>query len=340
MQTSKEIHLLVKNKEAADLVVCGLTVLDRNCRTLNELGYDVSVKTEGALIPGVPVFRGDFQYPLQFFADGLEGKNSQNGHDVSALLSRESKQNTQKFLEKTLFQNIHDKTEGWIARSLNKKVSFFLTKYLVKTPITPNQISFFCFLIGLIGCVGLLSPRWGVRVGGAFLIQFSSILDGCDGEVARLKLLSSNLGAWLDTIFDDIINFLMLACLIAGYYFQFPNQNLLLVSATSSVAYIGMSFVLYHYLITHGTANAAHFKLSWQKDEEGNEGATLFDKVKPILKRDFVLFLAFIFILIDQRAFLAVFLVPVWVGFFLYMASFIHSLIKKGRQSERELYQS
>ena len=37
---------------------------------------------------------------------------------------------------------------------------------------------------------------------GAVLSLFASILDGCDGEVARLKLQESDFGCWLETICD------------------------------------------------------------------------------------------------------------------------------------------
>jgi len=38
---------------------------------------------------------------------------------------------------------------------------------------------------------------------GTAIILAASYLDCCDGEVARLKLLSSRYGAWLDTIVDE-----------------------------------------------------------------------------------------------------------------------------------------
>jgi CDP-L-myo-inositol myo-inositolphosphotransferase len=51
-------------------------------------------------------------------------------------------------------------------------------------------------------------------IAGALLSVWASILDGCDGEVARFKLLSSKLGCWLDTI-CDYLYYLMTFCGIA-----------------------------------------------------------------------------------------------------------------------------
>jgi phosphatidylglycerophosphate synthase len=37
------------------------------------------------------------------------------------------------------------------------------------------------------------------------------VLDGCDGELARVRFQQSKLGAWLDTFVDDVLNVLMTA---------------------------------------------------------------------------------------------------------------------------------
>ena len=48
---------------------------------------------------------------------------------------------------------------------------------------------------------------WGLgAVLGSLLVQLQSILDGCDGEIARLKFKSSKVGEWLDNILDDQVN--------------------------------------------------------------------------------------------------------------------------------------
>jgi phosphatidylglycerophosphate synthase len=39
---------------------------------------------------------------------------------------------------------------------------------------------------------------------GTVIVLAASYLDCCDGEIARLKLLSSRFGAWIDTIVDEL----------------------------------------------------------------------------------------------------------------------------------------
>lgn len=93
-------------------------------------------------------------------------------------------------------------TDGPISRYLNRPLSLRITKYLVNTNVTPNKISFFSFLISLIASFSFLVGKYTYLLFGAILAQVSSIIDGCDGEIARLKLQSTNFGAWLDAILD------------------------------------------------------------------------------------------------------------------------------------------
>ena len=47
------------------------------------------------------------------------------------------------------------------------------------------------------------------RLGLACSSTLQSMLDGCDGELARVRFQQSKLGAWLDTFVDDVLNVLI-----------------------------------------------------------------------------------------------------------------------------------
>lgn len=248
-------------------------------------------------------------------------------HDVPELIRVENPKFVAQRLAKAHFTEIFAATSGWIARGLNKKISFALTKRLVETKITPNQITVANFILGVAGCLMLLSPAWAWRVFGAALIQFNSILDGCDGEVAGLKVIRSKLGAWLDTISDDVLNNLMFVCVYLGVYFDYREAWLIKVCVATTFASFGVSFFIYHFLITHGTQNAAHYRLSWEKPvANGSAKKTWFDAVKPVLKRDFFVFLSALLIVLDLRHALLGLFIPIWIAFFLYLASFLYGM--------------
>jgi len=91
-----------------------------------------------------------------------------------------------------------------VTRLLYRPISFPLTRLLVWTPITPNQISYLVAAIVVLGCWLTASPSTNRVIAGTLVILAAAYLDCCDGEVARVKLLSSRLGAWLDTVVDEL----------------------------------------------------------------------------------------------------------------------------------------
>ena len=92
--------------------------------------------------------------------------------------------------------------DGFISQYINRPLSRRLSVALSKTLLTPNHITLLSFFMGLIGAVGLATTDRWFWIAGAILIQIASIVDGCDGEIARIKLLQSPQGAWLDTVLD------------------------------------------------------------------------------------------------------------------------------------------
>jgi len=94
-------------------------------------------------------------------------------------------------------------TDGIISRYLNRPVSSTLSLMLYKKRIfiSPNIISVLSFLIALAGSI-FLATRW-FFIGG-ILVQASSIIDGMDGELARLFKRASKFGGLLDSLLDRL----------------------------------------------------------------------------------------------------------------------------------------
>ena len=107
-------------------------------------------------------------------------------------------------------------TDGIFAR-FNRRISVPISRQLIKLPITPNMVSIFTLGVGL--AAGLLFARgsyWNM-LAGAVLSVFASILDGCDGEVARLKLMESDFGCWLETVCDWLYYLFVFAGMGMGF---------------------------------------------------------------------------------------------------------------------------
>ena len=89
---------------------------------------------------------------------------------------------------------------------LIRHLSCLLTPILLKTFLTPNHITFLSLLSGLL-CAGFFSfGIYSLDVAGAFFLVISYTLDNCDGEVARIKNMSSEFGAKFDDAVDWIVD--------------------------------------------------------------------------------------------------------------------------------------
>jgi CDP-L-myo-inositol myo-inositolphosphotransferase len=125
--------------------------------------------------------------------------------------------------EKAMLDSMRGKgNDGPVSHWLNRPISIQISKYLVDFDITPNQISFVSFLLSVLAA-GLfaLGNYWFLALGGV-IAQFASIIDGSDGEVARLKYLSSDYGGWFDAVLDRYAD----AFLLFGLTWYVYSQNL------------------------------------------------------------------------------------------------------------------
>ena len=89
--------------------------------------------------------------------------------------------------------------DGFISRHLNRRISRPVASLLSHTPVTPNQVSFASLGVAL---GTFLSFYNGYHVAGALLAQTSSVVDGIDGDLARLKKMTSAFGGFMDAILD------------------------------------------------------------------------------------------------------------------------------------------
>jgi CDP-L-myo-inositol myo-inositolphosphotransferase len=104
--------------------------------------------------------------------------------------------------KKLLLSSLTKPHDGVISKYINRKFStkIFTPLFLkICGGITPNQLSLITFIMCIASSMFFIS---GHPIVGAIIIQLASILDGCDGEIARLKYMQSSLGDYFDAILD------------------------------------------------------------------------------------------------------------------------------------------
>lgn len=109
-------------------------------------------------------------------------------------------------VEKSLYRGLIKESESFMSRHVERKISLAITRQLINTAMTPNQMSLISIGIGLIGGYFLSFPITSLQTLGALLFLLHSILDGCDGEIARLKYLESRWGGILDFWGDNVVH--------------------------------------------------------------------------------------------------------------------------------------
>ena len=183
-------------------------------------------------------------------------------------------------LENYLLASLRKPDDGFISYYINRRISARISKFLVKTSLTPNMISIISFAMAAVAAYFFSIGNYLMSIIAGILTQIASIIDGCDGEVARLKGLSSKYGALFDTLLDRYADILLVIGIGYGYYLMTQNSLSLLLLAIPLTGFIMSSYARKEYMIRY------------EKQPKG--------KLLLLIRRDFRLFGIFIGALIGM----------------------------------------
>jgi len=153
--------------------------------------------------------------------------------------------------EDALFQGLARNVTNFFARTIDRPMSRAISRVLAPWPITPNQITIFSIGLGIVGALCLLRPTYSFGLLGSFLFLLSTIVDGCDGEIARLKFQESARGAQLDVIGDNVVHAFLFPCVALHAYFADPNGPYLLLGA-SAIAGVIATWAAIYFIVVRG----------------------------------------------------------------------------------------
>ncbi|MCH8980759.1 NTP transferase domain-containing protein [candidate division KSB1 bacterium] len=142
--------------------------------------------------------------------------------------------------ERLLLRATRSSRDGIVAKRLNRRVSNRISKWLIKTPVTPNQISLFNLFLMIFGAWFIAFGKPLNTIIGGIIFQLTSILDGCDGEVAQIKLKDSKFGAFVDTVTDQISYIVFIIGATIGAY-NATNDTVVFWVAGFSLALIAVA---------------------------------------------------------------------------------------------------
>ena len=167
-----------------------------------------------------------------------------------------------KFAQKKLVKSLTKPHDGFVSKHFNRPISGFITsRLLIYTPITPNMITLVNPVLSLV-IYHLLSdgnPLWLIPAG--ILIQFVSIIDGCDGELARLRFTNSKFGGFFDAVVDKYVDTIVIAGLAVSYFNTTHNPIIIPISLILILSLILDGYMpnKYHILTGKKLPSVGHF---------------------------------------------------------------------------------
>ena len=169
---------------------------------------------------------------------------------------------------------------GYISKYANRKASEPIARLLAKTRITPNQVTWVAFGVAFWAFISFI---FGWNIIGGLLVQLSSIVDGIDGSLARLKGMTSTFGGFLDSVLDRYADILIVLGLTLWSLSQEINPGIWLAG----------------FLAMTGT-----ICISYTRARIGPDYQHLFDKgLKSLASRDIRLFLIMVGAIAGQAYF-------------------------------------
>ena len=93
--------------------------------------------------------------------------------------------------------------DGIISRNINRKVSVRIARLIlkIKGDVSPNKLTVLSTATGLISGISFAA---GIPLLGGLFSQLANIMDGVDGDVARISGRVSDLGSFLDAVTDRV----------------------------------------------------------------------------------------------------------------------------------------
>lgn len=120
------------------------------------------------------------------------------------------------------FEEVKDsakRIDAWWTVKVIDPIALRLTYLFANyTGLTPNQITLFSLIFGLLSAYFFLKGDYPNLVLGAIAMELSFVFDCVDGKIARLKKTGTQFGAYWDFIQDRLVQFAALFALIRSQY--------------------------------------------------------------------------------------------------------------------------
>ena len=213
--------------------------------------------------------------------------------------------------EKRIMKALVKSNDGPISRYLNRPISQFISRYLARWNVKPNVITTVVTLITLIAAAMVTSTQYHWIALGGIIFHIASILDGCDGEVARIAFRSTRFGALYDVFSDNIRYVIFCSCLGVGAY-RSTGQEIYIWAIVLLVLLFIFIFTYKALYGIHANDYSDYLKVPAKVEAWSRKNPTMWGRLiiplRVLIKQDVMAFFVLVFCLAN--------LVPVifWYG--------------------------
>lgn len=142
----------------------------------------------------------------------------------------------------------------------NLPISLPLTKLAALTNIKPNHLTTISLCFALIACGAFVL---GYFITGGVFCYACAIVDAMDGKISRLKLQSSPLGSFYDSVVDRVTESAIVVGLTYGVFIKTGNHSTLLIGFLASIAWLGRFYLKEVFIGKAGLNNWKKINQPW-----------------------------------------------------------------------------
>src|SRR5690554_4962823 len=212
--------------------------------------------------------------------------------------------------EDRLWNSCRKDIDGIVSRLLNRSMSLAISRRIAHTKIPPTHISIITFSLGIIAAICAATGGYLGFLLAGLAYQANSVVDGVDGELARVKYEFSLLGEWLDTLSDDFKDVLFYGGLGIGAWRTVPFPGGIDALGAETWLWLGgiavagklVSMAAYYtWLLANKRGDLLAFEWSFEQKsaQESTALTRAMSALKYLTKNDFIVFFAMLMAIVS-----------------------------------------
>lgn len=179
--------------------------------------------------------------------------------------------------------------DGFMARHFDRHISLAVSRALLPTAVTPNLMTVFSSALGLLGAVLFLGQSRAFYALGALLVWLHSVLDGCDGELARTRFQESPLGSDLDFWGDNLVHLALFTSLGVGFFLGGNGVHTLVLAAVADLGVLASALTAWRRRVARRVAGAVAPEAGVTDEIPGDSFQSRLSRLENALaQRDFI----------------------------------------------------